>query len=517
MSNGFTVGLEDVLAAGGGPRPVMHVAGDLYEMTEAAWAHLGAWRSDTDYRRFLARYGTSIVGLEDVDGGLVTVPWTRARAINVLARAIAWVRGSDDKPRPAFPPKDLADNLLVTPNPPLPALERIVEVPILGADGAVRTDPGYDPVTRCFLQPAPGLAVDPVASRPTAGDVKCARGLFAELVADFPFKGHGAADDGACERTHAYAALLAPFVRALIEGPTPLHLIEAPSPGSGKTLLAMAVASPALGGRSLPAMTEAAGDEWRKRITAKLRLAPTYVLLDNLRNVLDSSSLASALTSATFEDRVLGASEMVHLPVRCTWLATANNPALSDEMTRRAVRTRLDAGVEFPEERNGFRHPHLLAWARENRGGLVWSALTLARDWLTAGKPDPAPAARLGGFEAWTHVVGGILEHADLGSVLGNADELRSVNRESGPGAFLAAAWLRFGPGEWTSSAAIELAREHLDLGAGADAQLAHALGNRLRLIVDRPFGGFVLRRPGRTQTNTARWTLEQVAGEGAS
>jgi len=504
-----------VEALGGVPvRPAMHVAGDLDDMTTEAWAHVVAWSSRVDHRRFLARYGTSIVGLEEVDGGLVTVAWTRARALHVLARAVAWVRGEGDKTRSAFPPKEIADNLLVTPNPPLPALERIVEVPVIGADGTVRTDAGYDPATRCFLQPAPGLVVEAVRSHPTARDVTRARGLLRELVADFPFKGHGDGDDGAHERTHAYAALLAPFVRALIDGPTPLHLIEAPSPGSGKSLLAAAVAAPTLGVRPLPAMTEAAGDEWRKRITAKLRLAPSFVLLDNLRNVLDSSSLASALTATTVEDRLLGASEMVAVPVRCTWLATANNPALSDEMTRRAVRTRLDAEVEFPEERDGFLHPHLLQWAREHRGELVWSALTLSREWVTAGRPDPSPPARLGGYEAWTHVVGGILEHAGLGTVLGNTGELRTVARDGGPGAFLAAAWTRFGPAEWTSTAAIELGQEHLDLGSGGDSQLAHALGNRLRLIVDRPFGEYVLRRPGRTQANTARWTVEKVAAE---
>jgi putative DNA primase/helicase len=50
-------------------------------------------------------------------------------------------------------------------------------------------------------------------------------------------------------------------------------------------------------------------------------------------------------------------SETVGLPVRCGWIATGNNLLLSDEMTRRTVRVHLDSGEEFPETRNGVRHP----------------------------------------------------------------------------------------------------------------------------------------------------------------
>lgn len=57
------------------------------------------------------------------------------------------------------------------------------------------------------------------------------------------------------------------------------------------------------------------------------------VLIDNLRHELDASALAAALTAPFWEDRILGVSEMVRLPIRCTWIATGNNPAFSNEMT----------------------------------------------------------------------------------------------------------------------------------------------------------------------------------------
>jgi len=55
--------------------------------------------------------------------------------------------------------------------------------------------------------------------------------LLDELLIDFPF-----ADEAS--RANALALLLLPYVRPLIVGPTPLHLITAPTQGTGKDLLA---------------------------------------------------------------------------------------------------------------------------------------------------------------------------------------------------------------------------------------------------------------------------------------
>jgi hypothetical protein len=89
----------------------------------------------------------------------------------------------------------------------------------------------------------------------------------------------------------------------MIDGPTPLHLIEKPSPGTGATLMVDVIATIHTGcGASV--MTEGRDDEeWRKRITAKLRQIPSLVLIDNLRAELDSAALAAALTAPFWEDR----------------------------------------------------------------------------------------------------------------------------------------------------------------------------------------------------------------------
>src|SRR5205085_351004 len=113
-----------------------------------------------------------------------------------------------------------------------------------------------------------------------------------------------------------------------------------------------------------------------KRITAKLRSGSPFILIDNLRHRLDSAAVSAGITTTTWEDRILGVSEVARLPVRCAWMATGNNPAMSTEIARRTVRIRMDAKLDRPWLRTGFRHANLRHWATDNRGLLVWSALT---------------------------------------------------------------------------------------------------------------------------------------------
>jgi hypothetical protein len=236
-----------------------------------------------------------------------------------------------------------------------------------------------------------------------------------ELLGDFPFVGEA-------ERAHAIALLLLPFCRDLIAGHTPLHLIEAPSPGTGKTLLLDALTYPAAG-RS-PAMMSESGseEEWRKRITAKVAEGPTVFAIDNLQRRLDSAALSSLLTTHVWEDRWLGQSKMVRFPVRAAFAATGNNPSVSNELARRTVRIRLDSGHERPWLRNSFRHENLMAWVAANRAELVWAALTLIQAWIAEGKPT-GTVGRLGMFEEWSDVIGGVLEVAGIPGFLSNSSE----------------------------------------------------------------------------------------------
>jgi hypothetical protein len=125
---------------------------------------------------------------------------------------------------------------------------------------------------------------------------------------------------------------------------------------------------------------------------------------------------------------------------RALWLATANNPSLSMELTRRTVPVRLDPMVSEPWLREEFRHPKLATWARKNRADLVRSLLVLGRTWVVAGSPQGSRT--LGSFESWAGVLGGILEVAGIPGFLGNLKQhYEGADAEGEAWRELCAAW----------------------------------------------------------------------------
>ena len=439
--------------------------GHLPDVAPLAWRALVAANDPPQ----LYAFGDSLARLErDEDARPLVRPLTEQRLRYELARAATWVKqdGRTRNNKRVPPPLDVVRDLLADPAPPLPRLRRIVECPTFARDGAIVEAPGFHSGAGIYYAPTPGLRVPAVPMRPTPSGVRAAVGLLRdELLGDFPFVSDA-------ERAHALALLLLPFVRDLIDGPTPLHLIEKPTPGTGATKLVDTLLGVALG-RSVPVMTESRDeDDWRKKITAKLLSAPQAILIDNLRARLDSAALSAAITATMHEDRLLGRSEMLRLPVRCAWVATGNNPVLSNEIARRTVRIRLDAKVDRPWLRDGFRHPDLLGWATTHRGELVAAALTLGRAWIVAGRPNGT--ARLGMFEQWAETMGGIFDVAGVHGLLTNAAELYDTADAEG------AAWRALVERWWAAHADRDVGIAELwQLLAADDAEpIALPLGN---------------------------------------
>jgi hypothetical protein len=341
------------------------------------------------------------------------------RMAGILARAARWVRISYDKrggatEKETIPPAAVVDDAMVNVDPRIPALTRIVHAPAFAEGDLLLAEPGYHAAARIYYDPKHGAVVPPVPATPTEADLERAKALVLDdLLFDFPFVSEA-------DRAHAVALFLLRFVRELISGPTPLHLIEAPTMGTGKGLLAETLLLPALGDTPT-VMTEATTDEeWGKVITSNLLMAPAAIYIDNLNRMLASGKLAAALTAREYSDRVLGSSEQVSLPVRCVWVATANNPTLSTEISRRCIRIRIDPRVDEPWKRDGFKHAKLRSWVEAHRGNLIWAALVMCRYGLQHGAAGPA----LGSYEAWSDVLGRILQGAGINGFLGNLDML---------------------------------------------------------------------------------------------
>jgi hypothetical protein len=430
-----------------------------------------------------------------------------------LARVAAWIKVITKKGQTmnvdTFPPMRVVRDVGSLPNWELPALQGIVESPVFDRDGHLVATPGYHPGAMLWYRPSKGLNLAEVPSRPTTADIMLARSLLlTEFLGDFPFK-----DDAS--KAHTLAALLLPFVRQMIDGPTPLHLLDAPVEGTGKTLLATCITLVATG-RVVECTSECTCDEeWRKRLTALLVEGPTYVLLDNLKRILDSGALASVLTSRTWKDRILGKSKTASLPNMCVWLASGNNTSLSRELIRRTIWVRLDAQVDAPWERNGFRHPNLFSWAKSNRSRLVWAALTLCQAWIAGGRP--AGQQTLGMFERWAETLGGILDVANVPGFLSNANKFRlsAVDETSEWREFATAWWAKYqdrpvGVQELFDVAVREKLLDRV-LGDKGERSQRTRLGQALRKHADRVLGKYRISCTDPDHKERQQYRLEEM------
>jgi|GEM_PF-1725373 len=492
-------------------------AGDpnLQRITDEAWRALNQ-AQENGPERFLFLWGGKPVRLAakplEGQGGhqhkhLVVEELTPDRLRNELCQVAQWYTiGRGGKQRSAKPSLELARNMLASRNIPLPNLTRIVGAPVFAPDGTLQTRPGYHPASRTYLDPWQAGDVMPVSPQPTEREVDLARGIILEeLLGDFPF----VAD---ADRAHAVALLLVPFARDLISDPTPNHLIEASTPGCGKSLLSEILLLPALG-HAVYLLPEAHTDEeWRKVITSALREGKPAIIIDNVKRSLDSGALAAALTARMWTDRILGVSETTSLPVRSIWVTTANNPTLSTELIRRSIRIRLDPKRDRPWLRDGFRHEPLRVWASDARGLLVWSALTLIQSWLAAGQPRPH-VKPLGSYESWTTVLGGILEHVGIPGFLGNLNQFYEEADNEGAlwRQFVDVWYQRFGTQEVKSSDLFSIAQEMegFDLGRGkTDHAQKGAFGKALAKQRDRFIGDCRIVRTGKHQ-GAVTWQLQ--------
>ncbi|HEU5098284.1 MAG TPA: PriCT-2 domain-containing protein [Roseiflexaceae bacterium] len=260
------------------PRPAIDISTlDLPTVMPQAWdAIVASNNPPTLFRRAgeLARLETT-----ETDALMVKTVDPR-RMAGILARAARWVRVSYDRKgnateKETIPPTAVVDDCMVNIDPRIPPITRVVHAPTFAAGDVLLTTPGYHPAARIYYDPRAGAVVPDVPNEPTTDDLERTRALVLDdLLADFPFVSEA-------DRAHAVALFLLPFVRELISGPTPLHLIEAPTMGSGKGLLADALLLPALGDTPTP-MAEATNDEeWRKRITSALLGAPAVIYIDN--------------------------------------------------------------------------------------------------------------------------------------------------------------------------------------------------------------------------------------------
>jgi len=299
-------------------------------------------------------------------------------------------------PKPAHPPKWCYEAVAARGEwSGIRSLAGVVTAPVLRPDGSVLNSPGYDPATGLLFDPQ-GVTF-PIIEHPTREDAFRSAARLLDVVCDFPF--------AKPEHRSAWLAyLLTSLARFAFVGPAPLFLVDANIRGSGKSLLCDLVAL-VVTGREMSRMSNPKDDdECRKRITALALAGDTLCLIDNIIGGLGCASLDAALTGTVWKDRILKASEIVELPLLVTWSATGNNVVLHADTSRRVAHIRLDSRLENPEQREGFKHPNLKAYIREQRPKLLADALTILSAFCRAGRPQQK-LPTWGSFEGWSDLV----------------------------------------------------------------------------------------------------------------
>ncbi len=468
------------------PRPQIQVNDrQMREIFDETWTVLLA---QNDPPALFVSSG-SLARLVDGDAGPVIQHLDEPATFGVLAYMADWVRNSGGKISDAKPLKDVARHILSTPHPNLPKLDAVVSTPVFDATGHLVDKPGYHRDGRLWLHRDGGTSIAPVPATPSDDERRLALGLIQDnLFCDFPFAAKS-------DKAHALAALLLPFVRRMINGPTPIHLIEAPTPGSGKSLLADLVSIVATGRSSEATTVTKNEDESRKKLTAILSRGRPVVVIDNIHGGLESAQLSSAITAELWSDRLLGKTQMVEFPNRALWLVTGNNPKLTMEIARRCIRIRLNPDAEQPWQRSGFKHDPIRTWAIGCRSGLVWAALVIVQAWVAAGRPKVSMT--LGSFEDWAVVIGGILEHAGVKGFLEDTNTFyEAADSETGEWRAFISAWHdRFGSKLVSPSDLMSLAEEggHVPFAwSGISEPSRRAkFGKALSGLRDRKFDAF--------------------------
>lgn len=271
--------------------------------------------------------------------------------------------------------------------------------PTMRPDGTVLQKKGYDVSTGLLYRPSRNFVEVPEA--PTERDAKFAADAILDYACDFPFANPH-------DRSAWLALVLTLCARHAISGTCPLFAIDGNTPGVGKSRLVDLAHVIAYGTKCPRSSISPVPEEMRKQISSLLIEGVPAALFDNIDagQKFGGPAFDALLTSDVWRDRELGRLAVKTLPARTVWTATGNNLLLAGDLTRRAVRMRLETTLDNPEKREGFRWgegDNLFRAADRGRPLLVMHALTILRAHTIAN--PPRPITTWGSFESWVRTI----------------------------------------------------------------------------------------------------------------
>lgn len=297
----------------------------------------------------------------------------------------------------------------------LPLLKTLTHSPLLTSEGNLVFD-GYDEKSGIYV--AGSQWRKPGAT--TQVQAEAAADRLLDLLIDFPF-----AD--ASDRANAFALMLTPFLRPYIDDAAPFFIIEAPKIGTGKSVLANALAwmsTPDCAPVGAPSNTgDHAPEEWDKSVLSAFMQEKPVIIFDNIKGLVSSSRLDSAVTTSRFVTmRILGKQESYRADMRgITMIGTGNNALFSVDMCRRICTIRLDSHKENPTEGVIFKYPEVDRYVRDHRAELVADVLVILSHWIQEGRPEGAVG--FPSFNRWAAILSGILDMLGVEGFLENQSQ----------------------------------------------------------------------------------------------
>lgn len=321
-------------------------------------------------------------------------PLSAAEAQRGAEDAVLFYETTESGPRKMGIPQQVVDLLVKKRDHVAPAVNGLLNHPVVLPNGSILSAPGLHGATRLFMAgpEVPNLGVYSKDEAQSALER-----LRDELLADFEFA-------SILDQDVALAGLFTAIERRVLPQ-APGLLVVASTQASGKTTL-VRLLHLVLTGHDLPVSTLTLGDEAevRKALTSLLMSSPALVCFDNVPDglTLRSGALAAAMTSPVFSDRLLGHTQTVEVPTNTLFTATGNNLSLgADEATRWLI-ARLAPSNARPQER-AFQHRDVPAWGRRVRAQVLRDVLGIVAGYAASGtRDDTLPGVR---FEAWDRLV----------------------------------------------------------------------------------------------------------------
>jgi hypothetical protein len=294
-------------------------------------------------------------------------------------------------------------------------LEGIVECPTLRRNGTLLIDDGYDAATGLYLDKG-GVEYVINEKATLAHAQEALKYLRTEVANEFPFVSDNPnvppGDDRAYgASSKAMSVLLSWWLtcltkRSLMRG-APMHGMDANSIATGKSVASSSGGWIALGRD--PTILQLPWDETeaQKVMLTVLRDSDQVVVFDNADRPVGGSTLNTVITQEKAGGRLLGVNENEQHRTTMALGVNGNNLQFFGDMISRAVTSRMNVGMEKPDER--VFKKDLKEYVLANRPRIVAALLTIMLAYYNADRPFDATRIKPSRFYDWDHTVRGAL------------------------------------------------------------------------------------------------------------